>query len=447
MKPVVFHLVAFFCVAELVATAAPPSPVQTLEFRTSGELAVYVRHVREILDADVQPNQDALRAIQKRLTAARRLCRDDPRLEYACGLVLLKHWQHQEAAEHFEKAVQTGRFVYLPAREAHLRTRLLLKDENEVLSALAELARAVQNPNTHWRNQNERSEAANLIGRVMEYLSLPEVTFIDSAAVARHEKLIENRLDAATEKSYRDGRRFTAQKHQDLLGKIEQTRAPAEARHQQDADEKLAEIEQREQTLERQGEDLQLNREEWQAWLDKRLDEADKQLKLLQQDYRVLDTAARSVSARIAEIQVEITRLQVRLNFEKRRHRRQSPLSVALLQRQQELLKYQGQFNLLKQQALGVVSRAGTVLDRRNAAVRRFQQATGDLAQREESLETWLKALQQSALKVSEQAAAQPMGIRLLSKRLSLPSTYFAFDFEAEKQRILDSYSVPDSNP
>ncbi|HUG91148.1 MAG TPA: hypothetical protein VML55_09955, partial [Planctomycetaceae bacterium] len=138
--------------------------------------------VEAILQAGFDARSIEPAAIERLALSAGKPGPRDSRVEYARGLVLLKHLKHREAVAAFEAATQSAP-PCLPAWHALVRAQLTLKQADAALARAEELA----DPRAGWPHESG-VEAAAWLGRLAGYLALDGVDLVQPAAlVAAHE--------------------------------------------------------------------------------------------------------------------------------------------------------------------------------------------------------------------------------------------------------------------
>jgi hypothetical protein len=128
---------------------------------TSKTRMQYGNHRNRLLKAiaHTSPSTLSLEMARKDYAAARAQFDQDPRLDYAFGLVLWKHEQYSEAIEMFQTAARLDGVPFLPAALAVAWGRFLVHDERRGLDQLAHVARLLASSATSippWRNGNRR---------------------------------------------------------------------------------------------------------------------------------------------------------------------------------------------------------------------------------------------------------------------------------------------------
>lgn len=395
------------------------------------------RRVREILERGFASRRTGLSAAQAPYQAARLRPDYDPRVDYAYGLVLLRHLKYREAVEQFESAVKAGRRPYLPTWQALISTRVRLKERDAALKDAEKLARVLADPESSWIGPHSPADGAFWLGRLIAAYSLADVLSDHAPQLTELDALVRKLFDADLSEAYQKGRRSIERDYQDEIKRLEELRTVVAEKKQQRAEQRQAERENRKQQLEAQAENLEMTAKEWQAWIDEQLEDCDKQLERLEKDYKVLEKSAERVSSAMLELQREMTIAQLAQAADTRQ-RRDQEYFAPMLQLESQMRRYQAQYAQLAAKAKAVTDEAKNVLAKRKAAKGRFEKATGQIEKNDRTLQKWNKLLEKDAQKKPAASAAGASAIRTRKRRLTKISNYLRLDVKAEKQRLLE---------
>ncbi|HUG90368.1 MAG TPA: hypothetical protein VML55_06025, partial [Planctomycetaceae bacterium] len=227
---------------ELVAAADAGDEQRTST--TCGSPAIdagSARAVQAILEAGFSgPSVDPA-AIERLAAAAGKTGERDSRVEYARGLVLLKHLKHREAVAAFDSATRAGP-PCLPAWQALVRSRLTLKEGDAALALAEQLAAQLTDANAAWPNAC-RSEAATWLGRLAGYLALDGVELVQPPAVlTAHEVRMRLSLGEGLAEAYAAGRANVHREHQGLLKQRALARTEIAADQQKQSQDRTAAV-------------------------------------------------------------------------------------------------------------------------------------------------------------------------------------------------------------
>lgn len=150
-------------------------PVSWHAAETSKERMHYVNHRNRLLKSigHSSPASISLAMARKDYDEAKSLFDQDPRLDYAFGLVLWKHREFDEAIDQFQTAARLDGRPFLPGALAVAWGRILKGDESRGLDQLVHLARVLDSAAAGDLPLPQRQQAALLIGRALGFLSGP----------------------------------------------------------------------------------------------------------------------------------------------------------------------------------------------------------------------------------------------------------------------------------
>jgi tetratricopeptide (TPR) repeat protein len=148
---------------------AYPSPFTAGSARSR---MLYANHRNLLLKAiQAKPTSIGLEMVRKDYAAAKAQFEEDPRLDYAFGLVLWKHGQFEEAIDMFQTASRMDGVPFLPAALAVAWGRFLNHDERRGLDQLQHVARRLSAMDDSYPTEAQKIQAATSIGRALGYLS------------------------------------------------------------------------------------------------------------------------------------------------------------------------------------------------------------------------------------------------------------------------------------
>lgn len=415
--------------AEPKEPATPPTPTPAAEA------------VRRLLDAGLETGSGKLQAAQKLLPAARKAAPDDPRVDYAYGLVLMKHSQSKGAAAQFEAAVNRPGDPYWPAWQGAIWLQLAEKKYEPALERLEKFAGLLAKSAADGDPKETDREAAGWIGRILAALDktveAPKTRDLIAASDQRILKLIGNDLYDALHA----GREAVRDKHDELSSDADLQRDLLAKKQERDRRDKTQSLESEQSDVKKKKDDVKRTADEWKKWLDDQTTKADRQLSELERDYAFLEKQSQSVSQSIVLLGRELTVLQGRydsLSKENRNTQDATTLEQQINLRQQQMNGYQLEYNTNRLKMLQTARQAGQVVQGRAASVKQFESATGELVKKTASLEKWSARLNDKKAKVaatSGKSLKTPKDAKLRSLASFVP-----LDPDAEKIRVLESF-------
>ncbi len=426
-----------------------PTPPPLPTFRTGGDRDAYVELIERLLDAGLnQTGQQIVKKAKSHAAEARRLCADDPRLGYALGLVMLRNFRSQEALQQFQFAQSAGDYPYLPALQAEIWYLVSRKDYEPGLERLAKLAKLIGESPAGWPDPPARTAAAHWIGRIAGYLDGPGASRKANELMQRPDMDWRALLGKDYHEAYDAGRQATAVAHEKLVADVEALRQTSQITQQDNLREKRDEVTDRRQQVTGKRDQLQLSLQQWEDWLSDQQAQADESLSELETQYVNLEEQARSLQRSIQALDFEINVITQIINDRSSRTRliSRSDAQIELTIKNDQMLRYQAQYNACERQAALINQRAQTLLVQRNEAGNRFERETGKMVRQDQKLKSWTKRLDRLEQRLHQQPVGRSVQFSAAMRNLKSLRSYVDIDWKAESQRILESYIVRGSS-
>jgi hypothetical protein len=420
--------------------ARPISPAST-------GAAVVAEHLKAAFEEGYTVGESHLQNAQKHLALARREAPGDPRIDYVQGLILLRQLQIEPACAHFEAARKLDQGRYWPAWQADIWGRFINKQYESGFAILGEYAKLV----AHAEKPDEISEAqrhaARWIGELLEALSLcgdskklhGQLTAQDAQLQATFAGELLQELTA--------GREAIHEREAVLDQEASLAHETAERKREQRHRERASKLEKEIEKLGKTENDDKKSAAEWKEWLETTVAKADRQIGLLERDYRYLEQRAQSVMQSITLAGQEMTAVQVG-TFSRRSSTNPGPALNADFQWRQgqgQLLGYQLEYNATIGRMNLVVQQANMLVNRRAEAIERYQAATGELVQKDAHLDKWATRLKQNRQKLTVQKP-QAQGKKNAPDGPKQPyplKVYLPLDLLVEKAHVLATFAPP----
>ena len=194
-------------------------PIRWHAADTSRQRMVYGNHRNRLIKviAHTSPSTLSLDLARKDYAAARAQFSEDPRLDYAFGLVLWKHGQFAEAIEMFQIAARLEGVPFLPAALAVAWGRFLNHDERRGLDQLAHIARLLGTSSGPYPTELQKEQTALSIGRALGFLSGPGQSPELAETVELTSINIFKRLPDNLRSACEEGRAQVGQRQSELL--------------------------------------------------------------------------------------------------------------------------------------------------------------------------------------------------------------------------------------
>ena len=400
--------------------------------------STFSEHVAEMLHEGYGHGIAAMRSAQKEYTAARKMEPDDPRVEYALGLVQARQLHHGAATKQFKLATEKGTKPFWPAWQALVWSECSDKHTADGLAHLVSFAELVQKNDGDGTVQ--RADAANWMGQVLEGLDRTLTSERDRDELEKAAASIADTLDDELRESLKQGRSLIEQKWKLLT---QQANAAVEDRTKKKTVENKAkegEIDALVTEIEKEKVAAARSREQWDAWIQEQLPKFDKQLESLERDYAFLDQRAGSLSQSIQLVSEELADLQS--TAARTAGTPSGALLISIQNRRNTLAGYQLDYNSTVERLNAVALQGNGVLEARNAAIDRYQEATGQLLKKDKKLTRWNSRLGDKKRKLQTQPPAKDLKDNL-ERKLDAFRTYVELDLDAERTRVLKLVGAP----
>lgn len=413
-----------------VAVAAP-QPVANAPSKPG------VQAVERMLEQGFRIGRNQMQSAERQYKLARQQFPDDPRLDYAYGLVLLRQMQYDAAAEHFASASREADPPSWPAARALIWTKVLLNDSQTALTLATELAARVQasDPAAH---AEDRLHTAHWIGELLEAVRL----LSDVAALEDWfpdlKEAIESAFDKELRDAYLEGRTALTERRTELDLAIDQTRSDTTQSQQKRQQEQQKQIELQIKELERNQSDLGKSAEQWKEWLRDHEKSVDRALAVLEQEYKLLQTRSESLSASQFLLEQEISLMRSNNNQVRGQQRVNWDREIQF--REAEKFAYYTENVRVLNQADAVARQATQLIQKRQAAAQRFQAATGQLARNDQKLNRWTERLNADRKKLEIPPDGKSSRLAALERRASSLRSYLDLDLNAERERALKAF-------
>lgn len=389
-----------------------------------------------------------LQEAQKHLNQARRLAPDDPRVDFAQGLVLMKQSQMKQAIVQFEAAIERDDSRFWPAWQAAIWAQLAEKRYEPGLKRLVEFAGIVRSAEPPGETSEAQREAARWIGQV-----------IAAASSADDAKKLDELLAGTSNdvlKAIGDDLWDELEEGRDAIGAREFALGQAAGKARQTAeksdrvrkDRKAAALDKTIEGAGKQKEDNEKTKEEWKTWIDDVLAKSDKELGRLEKDFNFLDQRAQSLTQSITLVGQELTAMELVLNTSN--PRTTNPLAMqnaaqAYMQRQNQMLSYQLDYNATVGRMSDLAQAGAQAAQQRADAITQYEKATGDLTKKNAGLDKWAGRLKNEKQKLTINKPTAKGGKAAADKKPAAITfkSILPFDVVHEKERLLASFAPP----
>lgn len=384
-----------------------------------------------------------LHEAQKYLVQARRAAPGDPRIEYATGLILLKQGQVKPATVQFEAAIGRDGAAYWPAWQAAVWSHLADKQYEPGLKRLVEYAALVRNAEKPDEISEIQREAARWVGQLLEAVShLPDSRKIDDLLAEYQVKVLDAFGDKLSE-SLDEGRELIRARQFELDQAAGAARSTADRKKTLRDQDKSAKLDKNIEGAGQEKENAKKSEQEWKQWLDDALAASDKQVGLLERDYKFLDDRSQSLFRSYTLAGTQLTALQLSMNPTTLKNMDQftlNNLNQQVLACQNQMLGYQLEYNATLGRMTDVAQRGSQAMQDRADAIKRYEDATGQLVKKKADLDKWAARMKTEKQKIAAQnnkPAAKKAGAD--KKQQHSLKTVLPLNLELERDHLLAS--------
>jgi hypothetical protein len=384
--------------------------------------------VLDILDSGLAEN-GSLNKAKSAFDRTALLRRDDSRIPYAWGLVLLKHHQTADAAKQFSVSAQQGDKSFLPAWKTLAWTHMLLRDQSEALEAAAALAvnlatrAAVADSAGEDPSEEELAAAQWLSDFLMAAKSMAR-TESEAENVESYATQVASVFDGPLAHAFEAGRKTFSERLKKLQAEAEQAQEKVRARKERKQQNRSEEIKSALENAEAEQADAKLLAEDANTWLEETTRRIDRELGRLEKDYQFVSEQDKKLAKMVLEIHRSMRFIELS---------RDPPIvkQRKTLQLEEQLLTQQQARSSLSSQAFQIVQRGQEGMVARQQAVQKYQAATGQLVKQDADLERWKQRLDKKKASLQKSVGTSPVSRRLKSFRILLP-----FDIVAARQQL-----------
>jgi hypothetical protein len=432
--------------AEFIAPAAPPPAP---EFASAEEQQRYLELVQSLIEAGLGKVRSRDKA-KASFEAAQSICANDPRLYYAYALSM-RTTDRTQATRHLLTAMNQGAYAYPPAWRLLIDLELKKPLEPRVIKGLANFARRLEESSGAWPGEAGKAEFATYLGKIVGFWQgpAPEAKKFETE-IAETDQVILKILPESRRHSYQLGKDEVLGLY-DLLGQqASQQSAQAAADGQQAQSDAQRQVDNKQQELTDNEQKLSRTKEEYdKKWNDMKV-EFQREWTTLETDLKVVVDGGRQVEASIERVEGQIQFWKEQLVSLLTTGPRGASGGTPNLQRDQcdrEITRatlergvLQLQHNTLQRQAYAIQIKAQARLAEMMRAEAEYQRATGQIVKESTLIADKRKSLTVQSDRISKRQARPER--RAASVDLHRLGTYAPIDLEAEKARILESYSA-----
>ena len=402
------------------------------------------QRLNEMFTAGFGRGTDAAAESRRLYSQARTESRNDPRVEYAYGLVLLKQLKTRDAMSHFQVAAKAPGSESWPARQALTWCQFVSREDSEGFKSLSDFAKSLAASKVE---SAERNTYVEWIGQVVAALQKSADTVKKRELVAREEEALKALLSADDLPHFEKGAADVHTLYVMLDNDAQETREATEAKQKVERVEKQAQVAEQLVDSAEKRENLKKTAEEWKKQLDDQVAEYNKQLTRLERDYDVLQQRVTAMTALMIQLNAELAATENQLNNQKKNRNSTTQSQVNAIEQKRNVLgaqKTRCQFESDQTMVAlaGVSQRAQAVLNQKAASIQQYELATGKLAQKDAALDKFQSRLKKDGEKLKSPPKGTPTPVASKINQLRSFRTYVEFDLVQQRDRLLATFDV-----
>lgn len=410
-------LLHFFSLSAGAAEARPETPLE--------------EHVAEMFQTGFARGAKAFQDSQRLYDSLRIESHNDPRIDYAHGLILLKLLRHKEAKADFLLATKRPGTLYPPAWQALIWSHIVAREFDDGYDRLVDFAKALQQSNalTH----EERRAITYWIGQAMAALELGLDSVQSREMWMQTESKLLERIGAELVDPYNAGKEDVYAKHLVLEADIKHTRD----KEKLSQGKKLEEIGKSLDAAETKRESLKKSAVELKEEFDEQSTALKKQMERMEKEYALVQRRSATLLTQMLVFDQQINVLQ------NGRNNNASVGSLAALQSRRALLDTEFQLTVAASNQLSAT--AEKMMQERNQLAAQYEQATGDIDKEDAGVKKWKERAVKHAEELKK-AGKKPVGPATpLNAKIQAATTfrtYVDLDLALERENVQKSFAV-----
>ncbi len=364
---------------------------------------------------------------------------DDPRVDYAHGLVLWRLMKNKEAQAEFALATKRKGTPYWPAWQALIWTHFVAKDYDAGYARLTELTKLILKSDELV--DQDREDQVHWIGRVMAALYLTIESNQGRETWLQTEKKLTDLLGPDSTDDYNRGKAEVNARHTDIEDDIRQTREKAQKQQAEQLEKKQSRVQKNLNDVKEKRENLKKTAEEMKEALAEHTATYQKQMTRLEKDYGFVERRSAVLISSMAALDQEVALLQQRKKTANNNTANQIDQAISQIQSQRFL--YNAEFMKSMTAADQIAANARSLTQERAEFLEQYQKVTGEIVQEDAGAEKWNERTQKQAAQLKK-AQANPKPV-IPAGKIQIAKTfrtYVDLDLYAERTKVLESFGV-----
>ena len=426
-------------VANLAAADATPNKPAARE-------AALGRRLIEFFDEGFQRGPRVLPEAQRRYETLRGESQNDPRIDYALGLVQLRQLKNKEAQTQFLIATKRTGEPYWPAWQALIWTHGTAKETTAAYERLTEMAKRLVKVDGA-ADSPAVAEQIDWIGQSMAAFEKMSDSTKAREAWLRQDEALRGLLAEKLLAAYNRGQNEVHDRHALLEDDIRATRDKTLEKREKERIDKQTKAGQDLESTKEKRDELKETAEEWKKSLDDQLLNLDKQLSRLERDHTFLEKRGQSIVESQLQLSRDMNQLQQRANIAganqtNNRFGAQPNYEAQMEQLQLQKVRYQAEYDQTLVAAQQVTQKAQGLIQQRGGVVQQYQKATGQLVKQDASLDKWQGRLKKDTEKMKAPVDDKIPAVTNKINQVRSFRTYIELDVIEQRDRLLDSFGV-----
>lgn len=389
------------------------------------------QHLAEMLQVGFARSPKAFQDSQRLYDSLRTESQNNPRVDYAHGLILMKLLRTKEAKADFLTAIKRPGTFYPPAWQALIWSNFAAKEFDDGYDRLAEFAKRVGD--SDGLTDRERYDQAYWVGRVMAALEMGLDSNQSRESWFQTQTRMVDRLGPVLANAYDDGKEDVHAKHMVLEEDIRQAREKENDKQGK----KLDEIGKSLNAADTKRENLKKSAAELKEEFEEQSTAYKKQFERMEKDYAMMERRGLSLMTQMVTFDQQINLAQ------NNRNPNFNTGGLAALQSRRALLDTE--FQMTANATRQLAANAQQLAQQRAEFESQYEQATGNIVKEEASVKKWKERAEKHADELKK-AAKKPVGpaAGLNAKIQAATSfrTYVDLDLAVERESLLRSLGV-----
>ena len=364
---------------------------------------------------------------------------NDPRVDYAHGLVQWRLMKNKEAQAEFALATKRKGTPYWPAWQALIWTHFVAKDYDAGYARLTELTKLILKSDELV--DHDREDQVYWIGRVMAALYLTIESNQGRETWLQTEKKLTDLLGPDSTDDYNRGKAEVNARHTDIEDDIRQTREKAQKQQAEQLEKKQSRVQKNLDDVKEKRENLKKSAEEMKEALAEHTTTYQKQMTRLEKDYGFVERRSAVLISSMAALDQEVALLQQRKKTANNNTANQIDQAISQIQSQRFL--YNAEFMKSMTAADQIAANARSLTQERAEFLEQYQKVTGEIVQEDAGAEKWNERTQKQAAQLKKAQAnpkpVVPAGKIQIAKTFR---TYVDLDLYGERTKVLESFGV-----